>query len=91
MNGGMEGVSVMIFVIFVIQFIGNFIKIQMIVGQIVVGIIGDKIGVFGDDFGVLKKDVVCVNVGIEFLVIVQLGFEFFVILGSWVCNYGFNI
>ena len=89
-SGGTEGAAVNIPVIFVAQSTGNALKSQLLAGQTVIGIIGDKTGVFGDDLGALKADVTRANAGIEPLAIAQSGSEFPVQPGSWVRNYGSN-
>lgn len=90
MDGGAEGLTVTVPVIFVTQSTGLAIKNQLLAGTTVKGIIGDKTGVFGDDLGALKEDVTRANAGIEPLIIAQSGTEFPVTPGSWVRNYGAN-
>lgn len=90
MNGGTEGASVTIPVIFVPKSTGTAIVNQITGGTPVVAFIGDKTGFFNDDLGFQSVDVMRARASAIPQTIAQNGTEFSVTPGAWVRNYGQN-
>lgn len=90
MNGGTEGASVTIPVVFVQASTGDAIVNAMNNGDDVVAFIGDKTGYFGDDVSVFDNKVLRAEFGAKPLALAQNAADLTVPFGAWVYNYGQN-
>ncbi len=90
MNGGTEGASVTIPVVFVQASTGDAIVNAMNNGDDVVAFIGDKTGYFGDDVSVFDNKVLRAEFGAKPLALAQNATDLTVPFGAWVYNYGQN-
>lgn len=90
MDGGTEGATVTIPVIFVANSTGTAIVNQINGGSDVVVLIGDKTGHYGDDLSIFDNKVIRANFGSKPLALAQSASEFSFTPGSWVYNNGQN-
>jgi hypothetical protein len=89
MNGGTEGLSVTIPVIFISSIDGQFIIDEMLNGP-VVAFIGSKAGYFGNDLGTMAKDAMIAKQYSNPTLLTQNASDFAVDLGLQVRNFGTN-
>ncbi|MBP5984589.1 MAG: T9SS type A sorting domain-containing protein [Fluviicola sp.] len=90
MNGGTEGASVTIPVVFIQKSDGDAIRTTIEGGTTVVGLIGDKTGLFANDISIYDNRAIRADYGSKPLPIAQNANEFAVPFGGWVYNYGQN-
>lgn len=90
MNGGTEGASVNIPVVFVSNSTGTAIVNAIGGGADVVALIGDKTGYYGDDASIFDNKVMRTNFGSKPIALTQNASEFSFTPGSWVYNFGQN-
>lgn len=90
MNGGTEGASVNIPVVFVTNSTGTAIVNAINNGDDVVALIGDKTGYYGDDLSIFDNKVIRANFGSKPIALAQNASEFSFTPGSWVYNNGQN-
>jgi|TARA_R110000782_G_scaffold270486_1_gene372030 hypothetical protein len=87
MGGGASGLSVTIPVIMISNVDGALLRNDIIAGN-VTGFIGSKVGLFADDLGSTKADVLMARRFSNLLPLAQSATEFNVATGAWVRNYG---
>uniref|UniRef100_UPI00404B5914 PA domain-containing protein n=1 Tax=Fluviicola sp. TaxID=1917219 RepID=UPI00404B5914 len=90
MNGGTEGANVTIPVVFIQKIDGDAIRTTIEGGTTVVGLIGDKTGLFANDVSIYDNRAIRADYGSKPSVIAQNASEFSVPFGGWVYNYGQN-
>ena len=90
MNGGTEGASVTIPVVFVTASTGLAMRQQIDAGTKVVAFIGDKTGFFANDFSIYDNRSLRANVGAIPSAIAQDATQFNVPIGTWAYNFGQN-
>jgi hypothetical protein len=90
MNGGTEGASVTIPVVFVDLSTGQAILNSINNGDDVIGFIGDKTGYYGDDLSVFDNAVLRSDFGAKPVALAQNAADLTVPFGAWVYNYGQN-
>lgn len=87
MGGGVSGLSVTIPVIMISDVDGALLRNDILAGA-VTGFIGSKVGLFADDLGSTKGDVLMARRFSNLLPLAQSATEFNVPTGAWVRNYG---
>ena len=87
MGGGASGLSVTIPVIMISDVDGALLRNDIIAGN-VTGFIGSKVGLFADDLGSTRADVLMARRFSNLLPLSQNATEFSVATGAWVRNYG---
>lgn len=87
MAGGNDGLSVTIPVIMISDVDGALLRNDIIAGN-VTGFIGSKVGLFADDLGSTRADVLMARRFSNLLPLSQNATEFNVATGAWVRNYG---
>lgn len=87
MGGGASGLSVTIPVIMISNVDGALLRNDIIAGN-VTGFIGSKVGLFADDLGSTRADVLMARRFSNLLPLSQNATEFSVPTGAWVRNYG---
>ncbi len=90
MNGGTEGANVTIPVVFIQKIDGDAIRTTIEGGTTVVGLIGDKTGLFANDVSIYDNRAIRADYGSKPSAIAQNASEFSVPFGGWVYNYGQN-
>lgn len=90
MNGGTEGASVTIPVVFIQKIDGDAIRTTIEGGTTVVALIGDKTGLFTNDVSIYDNRAIRADYGSKPLPLAQNASEFAVPFGGWVYNYGQN-
>lgn len=90
MNGGTEGANVTIPVVFIQKSDGDAIRTTIEGGTTVVGLIGDKTGLFTNDVSIYDNRAIRADYGSKPLPLAQNASEFAVPFGGWVYNYGQN-
>ena len=90
MSGGTEGALVTIPVVFIQKSDGDAIRTTIEGGTTVVGLIGDKTGLFTNDVSIYDNRAIRADYGSKPLPLAQNASEFAVPFGGWVYNYGQN-
>lgn len=90
MDGGTDGASINIPVVFVKLSVGNAIKSQLDLSVNVQALIGDKTGYYSDDIGTTNEDILRAEFGSKPLELAQNATDLTVPMGAYVYNYGTN-